>query len=141
MFPEGSWRTDRPLIVTLSNGDRLPAYAVIGAVSNGDQFRIGEKRTEKMWLVADTMIESDLITEVGNMRIISAGAVTAWEQVATTCHAVQGEPVSFDEDAALELAKRTFYTEVDEQLAVDAIRYARRLHDQYAAILREVAED
>ena len=33
--------------------------------------------------------------------------------------AVQGEPAAFDEDAALSLAERAFYTEVDEQLADD----------------------
>lgn len=43
----------------------------------------------------------------------------------------QTKPVRFCEDTALSLAERIFSSEVDEQLAEDVIRYARRLHDLY----------
>lgn len=45
----------------------------------------------------------------------------------------QGELIEFCEDTAITLAERTFSTEVGEQLAEDVIRYARLLHEHYAA--------
>lgn len=41
------------------------------------------------------------------------------------------EPVGFCEDTVLSIAERTFNSEVDEHLAEDVIKYARRLHDMY----------
>lgn len=82
-FPELSphvWRTDRPFIVTLVDGDRMPAYPVIGKVED-ETFYFGDACQEKMWLVPDRMIESPLITECGQSRIIEAGKVVNWEPI------------------------------------------------------------
>ena len=47
---------------------------------------------------------------------------------------VRGWPAVFDEDAALTMAERTFSTEIHEQLAVDIVQYAQRLHALYTTL-------
>lgn len=58
---------------------------------------------------------------------------TLYKAMVAAAPAVQGEPAAFDEDVALTLAEREFYTEIDERLAADIIRYARKLHTLYSA--------
>lgn len=79
-LPPHFWRTDRPFIVTLIDGDRMPAYPVIGKVED-ETFYFGDACQEKMWLVADRMIESPLITECGHSRIIEVSKVVKWEPI------------------------------------------------------------
>lgn len=79
-LPPHVWRTDRPFIVTLIDGDRMPAYPVIGKVED-ETFYFGDACQEKMWLVADRMIESPLITDCRQSRIIEAGKVAKWEPI------------------------------------------------------------
>lgn len=78
---------------------------------------------------------AQFIRQVDGNNKMGAGSLA--EKICERFHvadpAVQGETIGFCEDAALSLAERTFSTEVDEQLAEDVIRYARRLHDLYAA--------
>lgn len=72
------WRSNRPYIVTLVNGDRMPAYPVIGKVKDGSFF-FGAACQDKMWLIEDRMIESPLITEGRQSRILALEVVTHWE--------------------------------------------------------------
>lgn len=74
------WRTDRPYIVTLVDGDRMPAYPVIGKVED-ETFYFGDACKEKMWMVNDHMIKSPLILECGHSRIIQADKVVKWEPI------------------------------------------------------------
>lgn len=76
------WRTERPYIVTLVDGDRMPAYPVIGKVNEEGEFCFGAACQDKMWLVADRMIENPLITECGQSRILPTEAVSQWEALA-----------------------------------------------------------
>lgn len=73
------WRTERPYIVTLVDGDRMPAYPVIGKVNEYGEFCFGSACQDKMWLVADGMIENSLITECGQSRILALESVSQWE--------------------------------------------------------------
>lgn len=66
-------------------------------------------------------------------RIIAAAPDHIADTRKMVASAVQGEPIGFCEDTALSLAERTFSSEVDEHLAEDVIRYARRLHTLYTA--------
>lgn len=73
------WRTERPYIVTLVDGDRMPAYPVIGKINEDGEFCFGSACQDKMWLVADRMIENSLITECGQSRILALESVSQWE--------------------------------------------------------------
>lgn len=77
------WRTKRPYIVTLVDGDRMPAYPVIGAINDEGAFCFGSDCQDKMWLVADRMIESPLIKECGASRILPLETVSQWEALAS----------------------------------------------------------
>lgn len=80
-IPSLQWRTHRPCIVKLVDGDRIPAYPVIGLITEEGRFCFGEACTDRMWLVADSMIESPLIRDCGNARILSLDAVVGWESL------------------------------------------------------------
>jgi len=73
------WRTERPYIVTLVDGDRMPAYPVIGAINDDGEFCFGSACQDQMWMVADRMIESPLIIECHQSRILALETVTHWE--------------------------------------------------------------
>jgi len=73
------WRTERPYIVTLVDGDRMPAYPVVGAINEDGEFCVGSACKDKMWLVADRMIESPLIIECRQFRILALKTVSRWE--------------------------------------------------------------
>ncbi|WP_213664154.1 hypothetical protein [Stutzerimonas stutzeri] len=75
------WRSDRPYIVTLVDGDRMPAYPVVGAINEDGEFCVGSACQDKMWLVADRMIESPLIIECRQSRILALETVTRWESL------------------------------------------------------------
>lgn len=81
-LPPNVWRAKRPYIVTLVDGDRMPAYPVIGEINEDGNFCFGLACQEKMWLVADRMIESPLITECGQTRILALEKVSQWEALA-----------------------------------------------------------
>lgn len=83
------WRSPRPYLVTLTDGDRMPAYPVICKVEDGGIY-FGEACKEPMWLVHDTYIESTLITECNTGRVIETKHVVAWEEIV---------PVNFDQAA------------------------------------------
>ncbi len=77
-LPPHVWRTERPFIVTLVDGDRMPAYPVIGKIED-ETFYFGSACQEQMWLVNDHMIESPLIIDCGHNRIIPVDKVAKWE--------------------------------------------------------------
>lgn len=82
-FPElnpNVWRSTRPYIVTLVDGDRMPAYPVRGKVE-GQTLYFGEACQDEMWLVVDNLIESPLITECGKSRVLELEKVVAWEPI------------------------------------------------------------
>lgn len=80
-LPQSSWRGDWPYIVTLTDGARLPAYPVVGRVDAQNNFCFGESCADKMWYVADKLIEHAFITELGNARIIHTDHVTSWHDL------------------------------------------------------------
>ena len=90
-FPElapNVWRTERPFIVTLVDGDRMPAYPVIGKVED-ETFYFGDACKEQMWMVADNLIQSALITECGQTRVLALDKVVEWESLAPAGTAMQ----------------------------------------------------
>lgn len=107
------------------------ARAIEQAVLQSEQVQEWKRGADRLdWLAGPTpeMVEAteDAYMTFGDMELAIRMAVLA-------APAVQGEPVTFDEDVALTLAEREFYTEIDERLAADIIRYARKLHTLYTA--------
>lgn len=83
-LPQNNWRSERPYIVTLVDGDRLPAYPVLGKISDDEEFfSFGELCQDQMWIVTDPMILHPLITHYGDMRILKTSDVSDWEPIAT----------------------------------------------------------
>ncbi|NLC22133.1 MAG: hypothetical protein GX771_09540 [Halomonadaceae bacterium] len=75
-----AWRTERPYIITLNDGDRLPAYPILGKIEESE-LHFGAACTERMWLVNDSFIESELIDTHYNARTIDPARVAQWEAV------------------------------------------------------------
>lgn len=82
-FPDlqqGTWRSTRPYIVTLVDGDRIPAYPVLGLIKD-DRFHYGQACKDRMWMVNDYLISNPLIRELGQTRILAKESVSSWEEI------------------------------------------------------------
>ena len=80
-IPENHWRSERPYIVTLIDGDRFPAYPILGDIDDEEIVTFGQHCQEKMWMVVDPMIMNPLINHYGNIRILKVSDVTHWEPI------------------------------------------------------------
>ena len=77
---EKHWRTDWPMIVTLSDGKRMPAYPIHGHVNTNNGLCFGEECEDKMWMVMDNMIEHEDIQNLMNGRVIMPEKVKSWSE-------------------------------------------------------------
>lgn len=80
-FPSQHYRSERPYIVTLRDGDRLPAYPAHVLISQENELLFGEGCQDKMWLVSDHYIQSESIRELINARVIAVDDVVSWEPI------------------------------------------------------------
>jgi len=85
------WRSERPYIVTLVDGDRMSAYPVIGMINEDNEFCFGSACQDNMWLVEDRLVENSLITECGQSRILAPESVSHWEALVNVADSMQLE--------------------------------------------------
>lgn len=84
------WRSERPYLVTLTDGALIPAYPVVGKLGE-DGLRVGGSCKDTLWVVNDPYIEHTLIDDHGSVRTVSKDAVTQWFTLDDAVQALAGQ--------------------------------------------------